>query len=112
MVTVPMSVSAGPVEIPMSAAAEYVISGEVYEGPYAFTPTKAELTALTADRRLEQDMVIGAIPENYIDTTDADAGAGDIRTGKSGYVDGTKITGELIVPVLTQDGVTKILTIE
>ena len=39
------------------------------------------------------------IPNNYIDTTDADATAINIRNSKTAYVNGQKITGTL--PVLT-----------
>ena len=47
----------------------------------------------------------------FMDTSDADAAAGDIRSGKSGYVNGTKVNGSLTVPSISQDGTTKVLSI-
>jgi hypothetical protein len=38
---------------------------------------------------------VNAIPDNYIITTDANATAGDMRTGKTAYVNGTKISGSI-----------------
>ena len=40
-------------------------------------------------------VVVNPIPSTYKDTSDADAAAGDIRSGKSGYVNGSKISGSL-----------------
>lgn len=47
-----------------------------------------------------------------VDTDDADATAATIAKGKTAYVNGTKLTGKLTVPVVSQDSVTKALTIE
>ena len=64
------------------------------------TPTKQSQT-ITADQNYDglSQVNVGAIPNNYIDTTDADATAINIRNSKTAYVNGTKITGTL--PVLT-----------
>lgn len=47
-----------------------------------------------------------------VDTDDADATAATIAKGKTAYVGGTKITGKLTTPVVSQDPTTKVLTIE
>lgn len=64
------------------------------------TPTKQNQT-ITADQNYDglSQVNVGAIPNNYIDTTDADATSINIRDSKTAYVNGTKITGTL--PVLT-----------
>lgn len=62
------------------------------------TPTKSSQT-ITPSSGYDglASVQIDAIPSNYIDTTDATASASDIRTGKSGYVNGSKVNGSLVV---------------
>ena len=64
------------------------------------TPTKQSQT-ITADQNYDglSQVNVEPIPNNYIDTTDADAIAINIRSDKTAYVNGIKITGTL--PVLT-----------
>ena len=47
----------------------------------------------------------------FYDTSDGDAGAAQILTGYSSYGASGKVTGQLTVPTITQDGTTKVLTI-
>lgn len=60
------------------------------------TPTKEtqDVIADTGYTALEK-VTVNAIPDNYVITTDANATAGDMRKGKTAYVDGTKITGSI-----------------
>ena len=46
-----------------------------------------------------------------VDTSDADATASTIYSGKTAWVNGSKITGELTAVVVSQDSTTKVLSI-
>lgn len=77
-----------------------VIIDPIVNQPKSVTPTKQSQT-ITADQNYDglSQVNIEPIPNNYIDTTDADATSINIRDSKTAYVNGTKITGTL--PVLT-----------
>lgn len=49
---------------------------------------------------------------SVVDTGDATAVAGTIISGKTAYVNGTKLTGSLTTVSISQDSLTKVLTIE
>ena len=46
-----------------------------------------------------------------VDTADGTATTSQILNGYTAYVNGSKLTGQLVVPVVSQDGVTKVLSI-
>lgn len=49
---------------------------------------------------------------SVVDTGDATAAVGTIISGKTAYVNGTKVTGSLTTVTVSQDSLTKVLTIE
>ena len=59
------------------------------------TPTKSVQTVAPAEGKVLSGVMVEAIPDNFVDTTDADAVAGNILAEKTAYVDGEKITGSM-----------------
>lgn len=59
------------------------------------TPTKQAQTITPATGKVLSKVVVNPIPADYITTTDADATAAHILDGKTAYVDGQKIEGEM-----------------
>lgn len=76
MIAIPMQVSVSSVNLPVNLSADamihamvgtsyQIIGGHHYEGSYEFTPSTAEQTISTANKVLDQDIVIQPIPQNY-----------------------------------------------
>lgn len=59
------------------------------------TPTKAAQDIVPSAGKLLSKVTIAAIPDEFVDTSDADAAAANILDGKTAFVDGEKITGSM-----------------
>ena len=59
------------------------------------TPTKAAQEIVPSTGKLLSKVSVAAIPNNYVDTGDADAVAANILDSKSAYVNGAKVVGTM-----------------
>lgn len=59
------------------------------------TPTKESQQVTPSTGKVLSQVTVAAIPSNYIDTSEGDATAPDILSGKIAFVDGLKVTGTM-----------------
>lgn len=91
----------------------YTIPKGYHNGSGAVTISAAEQAKLISTNIKAGVTVLGvAGKSSVVDTEDATAAAATIVSGKTAYVNGTKITGSLTSVAVSQDSLTKVLTIE
>lgn len=59
------------------------------------TPTKSTQDIIPTTGKVLSKVTVAPIPDNYIDTTDADAKASEILDGRFAYVKGSKVEGSM-----------------
>ena len=59
------------------------------------TPTKDQQIVEPTSKKVLSKITVNAIPTEFVDTKDADALSSDILYGKTAYVNGTKVAGEM-----------------
>ena len=91
----------------------YTIAGGYHSGSGTVSIASAEQSKIISGNIKSGVTILGVSGStSVVDTSDANASSSHILSGKTAYVNGSKVTGSLNTPSISQDGVTKVLTIE
>lgn len=91
----------------------YAVPAGYHSGSGTVKISAAEQSKIVSGNIKAGQTILGVAGKtSVVDTSDATAGAGTIVAGKTAYVNGTKITGSLSTISVSQDSLTKVLTIE
>ena len=95
-----------------TVAGTYTIAGGYHGGSGTVSIASAEQAKIITGNIKSGVTILGvAGSSSVVDTSDANATQAQILSGKTAYVNGTKLTGSLNTPSISQDGVTKVLSI-
>ena len=90
----------------------YTIPSGFHNGSGSVRISKEEQAKLVSGNIKSGVTVLGISGKSsVVDTSDATAAAGTIVSGKTAYVNGTKVTGSLTTVSVSQDSLTKVLTV-
>lgn len=91
----------------------YTIPAGFHNGSGSVRISKEEQAKLVSGNIKSGVTVLGISGKSsVVDTSDATAAAGTIVSGKTAYINGTKVMGSLTTVSVSQDSLTKILTVE
>ena len=95
-----------------AVAGTYTVPAGYHNGKGTVSIASAEQAKLVTGNIRAGVTVLGVSGKSsVVDTADATASAGTIISGKTAYVNGSKVTGNLTLVSVAQDSTTKVLTI-
>lgn len=96
-----------------TAAGTYTVPKGYHSGTGTVQISATERAKLIAANIKAGTTILGVSGKSsVVDTADATAAAGTIISGKTAYINGAKITGQLTTVSVSQDSTSKVLTIE
>ena len=96
-----------------TVAGTYTIANGYHGGSGTVSIAQAEQSKIISGNIKSGVTILGVSGStSVVDTSDGNASSSHILSGKTAYVNGSKLTGSLNTPSISQDGVTKVLLIE
>lgn len=94
-------------------AGQYSIPAGYHNGSGVVEIASAEQAKIISGNIKNGVTILGVSGSStVVDTADADATSSEILNGKTAYVNGSKLTGTLVTPLISQNSTTKVLTIQ